>query len=74
MFTMILTLIILCCLFGLAFKLTGALLKACLWLIFLLPFGGIIIIFGLLCCCTLILIPVGITIIKAGMRILIPVG
>lgn len=65
-------LFILMILFGIAFKLTGALLKACLWLVFFLPVGLCLGILGIICCCTLILIPVGLGLFKACFRMIIP--
>lgn len=72
MITFIICLILLSGLFGIAFKLTGAVLKACLWMFILLPLGVTLCAIGLACCCTLILIPVGIMLFKAGGRVIIP--
>lgn len=69
---LILILFVLTCLFGVAFKLTGAVLKACLYLLLLWPLGLMLWILGLVCCCTLILIPVGILLFKAGFHIMVP--
>ena len=70
--TLILILLILTALFGLAFKLTGALLKACLYLFILWPLGLCLWALGVVCCCTLILIPVGILLFKAGFHVMVP--
>ena len=59
-------------LFGIAYKITGAILKACVWLLILLPIGLILSGVGVIFCCTIILIPVGIGIIKAGIRMILP--
>ena len=67
MISFILCLLLLTILFGIAYKITGAILKACVWLLILLPIG--LILSG---CCTIILIPVGIGIIKAGIRMILP--
>ncbi|MCI5493772.1 MAG: hypothetical protein MR425_06550 [Lachnospiraceae bacterium] len=72
MITIIFCLFILTLLLGLAFKLTGALLKACLWLFVFVPVGLFLACLGILCCCTLILIPVGISLLKTCMRVIIP--
>lgn len=72
MITAIICFIILSALFGLAFKITGALLKAILWLCIFLPVGLALLGLGIACCCTLILIPVGIILFKAGARVIIP--
>lgn len=58
--------------FGIAFKITGALLKACVWLFLFLPVGLILWAIGVACCCTLVLIPVGVMLFKAGARVIIP--
>ena len=56
----------------LGFKLTGAIFSACFWLFIEVPLavaaGGI----GLICCCTIILVPVGIWFFKTGFKLLIP--
>ena len=65
MISFILCLLLLTILFGIAYKITGAILKACVWLLILLRVGVIF-------CCTIILIPVGIGIIKAGIRMILP--
>lgn len=54
------------------FKITGAVLKACVWLIIEVPIALVIWGVALVCCCTLILIPIGIKLFGAGLRILIP--
>ena len=72
MISFIICLLILTILFGLAFKLTGALLKACFWLFISLPIGLVLGGLGIVCCCTIILIPVGIGLFKAGIHVIIP--
>ena len=69
MISFILCLLLLTILFGIAYKITGAILKACVWL---LPIGLILSGVGVIFCCTIILIPVGIGIIKAGIRMILP--
>lgn len=54
------------------FKLTGALLAACFWLCIKIPLAVISFALGLVCCCTIILIPIGLFLFKAGIRFLIP--
>ena len=56
----------------LGFKLTGALLTACFWLFIEVPLSLIMWGIGLACCCTLILIPVGIWLFKNGFKLLVP--
>ena len=72
MVTFLICLAIITVLFGVAFKITGALLKACFWEIIFLPVGLLLLSLGIAFCCTIILIPVGIGIMKAGMRVIIP--
>ena len=71
MITFIICLILLSGLFSIAFKLTGAVLKACLWMCIFLPLGLMLCAIGLALCCTLILIPVGIMLFKVGGRLII---
>lgn len=72
MIATIIYLAVLMALFGLAFRITGALLKACLWLFVLLPIAFILWGIALVCCCTLLLIPVGVWLFKAGASLLTP--
>ena len=72
LFLAILILALLTFLLGLAFKLTGAVLKAVLWVFIFLPIALVLWAFAVVCCCTLILIPVGVFLFKAGMKLLIP--
>ena len=72
MISFILCLLLLTILFGIAYKITGAILKACVWLLILLPIGLILSGVGVIFCCTIIFIPVGIGIIKAGIRMILP--
>lgn len=59
-------------LIGFAFRFTGTVLSAIGWLVFRLPLALICCIIGLICCCTLILIPVGIGLFKTGGRMVTP--
>ncbi len=56
----------------LGFAITGALLKACLWLFILLPIGLVLCVLGLALCCTLILIPIGAKLFTAGLHVILP--
>lgn len=71
-FLFILILAILTFLLWLGFKITGALLSACIWLFILLPLSLAVMLLGLVLCCTIILIPVGIGLLKMGCRMLMP--
>lgn len=72
MLTFIILMAILSGLFWLGFKMTGALLKACIWLFILVPLAIGIWGIALLCCCTLILLPIGIRLFVAGVRVIVP--
>ncbi len=71
MIELILVLGILSLFFGGAYMITGALLKAIIWLCVLVPIALLLWGIGLVCCCTLILIPVGIKLFAAGCRVLV---
>lgn len=71
MIELILVLGILSLFFGGAYLITGALLKAIVWLFVLVPIALFLWGIGLACCCTLILIPVGIKLFFAGCRVLV---
>ena len=70
MITFMICLFLLSLLFGLAWKLTGALFKACLWLFILLPVGLLLWGIGMVCCCTILLIPLGIGLFKVGTQVM----
>ena len=72
MLTFMICLVILAVLFWLGFAITGALLKACLWLFILLPIGLALCVLGLALCCTLILIPIGAKLFTAGPHVILP--
>jgi len=56
----------------LGFHLTGALLSACIWLFVEVPLAFCSWGIGLLLCCTIILIPVGLWFFKTGFKLLLP--
>ena len=62
--------IILGAVFGLAFSITGALIGALLWMV-KLPAALALWTVGIVCCCTIILIPVGLLLFKTGSILLI---
>ena len=70
MIALIFSLTLLCGLFSLAYHLTGALLAALVWLCLRLPLAMIVALIGILCCMTLLLIPVGLKLLRAAGRIL----
>lgn len=59
MIEIFITLVILTFLFWLGFHITGALLSAVVWLFFKLPVTIIVACIGLVCCITILLIPIG---------------
>lgn len=71
MFEFIFVLVVFSMFFGGAYFITGALLKAVVWLFVLVPITLVLWGIGLACCCTLILIPVGIKLFTAGCRVLL---
>lgn len=64
-FIVICIVVIIGALFGLAFQLTGAILLALLWML-KLPLVLAMWVLGAACCCTIILIPVGLFLFKTG--------
>lgn len=70
------TLLILLCVFGLIFgiglKITGLLLGALIWACVKLPIACILFAIGIVCCCTIILIPAGIGLFKSAAAVLFP--
>ncbi len=64
--------IVLCALLWVAFKLTGAILEACFWLLIQVPLALVFWILGIALCCTLLLIPVGKWSFRLGSRIIKP--
>ena len=73
MFGFLLTVVFTMFLLWIGFKLTGALITACLWLMIGLPVSIVMLVLGGLLCCTIILIPLGLICMKAGMFFLVPV-
>lgn len=72
MLVFLIGLALLSCLLWLGFKLTGALLSACIWLFVEVPLSFAVWGIGLACCCTIILIPVGLWLFKTGFKLLVP--
>lgn len=66
----IIVLAILTGLFWLGFHITGALLSAAFWLFVKLPLALIVFCLGIVCCVTLLLIPIGIKCFGLAVRIL----
>ena len=60
--------LILLCRIG--FYVTGAFLSMILWVVFKLPLALFLMLIGILFCCTLILIPLGIACFKGAINIL----
>ena len=72
MFEILFVLFLLTGMLWLGFKLTGAVLMAGVWLFVEVPLSLLALAIGLACCCTVILIPVGMWFFKVGLRLLIP--
>lgn len=70
MFEFIVGIGVLCVLFFVGYKVTGALFKALIWLCILLPIALFLWGIAILCCCTLVLIPIGLKLFKFGTGIL----
>lgn len=72
MITLIVTLFIIMVLLRIGWMLTGMLLGTLIWVCFRLPIGLVLLLLGVLLCCTLILIPIGKVLIKWGVAMIIP--
>ncbi len=72
MITFLIVLAILCVIFWIGFKLTGAVFKVGWWMFIELPIAIILFCFGAVFCCTILLIPVGIWLFKTGFRLMVP--
>lgn len=66
----IIALAILTGLFWLGYHVTGALLSAAIWLFIKLPLAIIVFCLGIVCCVTLLLIPIGLKCFSLAGRIL----
>ncbi len=66
----IVILAVLALLFGIGYIVTGVILKALIWLGVLLPISILLFGLGIICCCTIILIPVGLKLFEAALHIL----
>ena len=73
MISLFLTVLFTVFLLWIGFKLTGAILTACLWLMIGLPVSLVMLTLGGILCCTVILIPLGLLCMRAGMFFLVPV-
>jgi len=58
-------------LFWLGFIITGTLLSTAMWIMVKLPLAIIVFVIGVLCCLTLLLIPVGLKCFKLALRIVL---
>ena len=68
----LLGLIILTGLFWIGFKIMDTLLAICLWLFLQVPLGVLTGMWGLFFCCTIICIPLGLRLLKMGLKLVIP--
>lgn len=72
MITFFVSLLLLCVLFGIGFSITGLLIGTVFWVAVRLPLSIMCFAVGLVCCVTIILIPLGILLFKLGIRLLLP--
>ena len=70
MLTLMICFLVLAVLFFVGIVLTGAIVGALIWMI-KLPVAVIMFVIGAVCCCTIILIPVGLILFRTGGAILI---
>ncbi|MDD3238760.1 MAG: hypothetical protein PHW47_01465 [Lachnospira sp.] len=63
---------ILALIFWIGFHIFGAALLVFGWMFIKIPIAFVVFILGLVCCCTLILIPIGFMLFKLGVHLLIP--
>lgn len=68
----ILIILVLCLFFGVGFSITGLFFATLIWLFVKLPVSIILFVAGIICCCTIILIPVGAALIKFATVLFIP--
>lgn len=66
----VLSIVILIFLLSLILKLTGLVAKGLIWLCVLLPIVAVLWSLAIVCCATIILIPVGLWLFRAGIRLL----
>ncbi|MDO5573708.1 MAG: hypothetical protein Q4G60_06990 [bacterium] len=69
---MTVALIFLVLMIWIGFKLTGAVFGALIWLFIKLPIALVLIALGIVCCCTIILIPVGVGLFKSAGWLMMP--
>lgn len=55
-----------------SFKITGALFAILLWVVIKLPLAILMWVVGIVCCCTILLIPLGVGCFKSGLRLAVP--
>ena len=72
MLTLIMILGFMTALLWISFKVTGALFTLAIWLFIKVPLALILGVIGVLCCVTILLIPLGAGCIKLAFRLLIP--
>lgn len=69
---MLFILLLLCVLFWIGFKITGVILGAIFWLTVELPVSLLLWSLGLVCCCTILLIPLGLKFFAWGAHVMVP--
>ena len=68
--SLIILMLLLVTMFGIGLSITGAIIKAVVWMTIILPVGLFLWGCGLVFCCTLILIPVGLRLFWTGFRVI----
>lgn len=61
---------LLCLVLKLVFKLTGALVSLAFWIFVKLPVGVLLVVLGIVLCCTLLLIPIGKRVFQSGIKMI----
>ncbi|MDO4513571.1 MAG: hypothetical protein Q4B72_05995 [Lachnospiraceae bacterium] len=73
MITLFFMVLFFCFMIALGVHLTGAFLMALVWLFVRLPLSLVLLAVGIVLCCTIILIPLGVMMIRGGCRLMMPV-
>lgn len=55
----------------LGYNLVGSLLRLCIWIFLVIPSVAFLWLLALICCCTIILIPVGVLLFRWGVRLFV---
>lgn len=72
MISLFIGLVILFAMLWLGYKVTGVLIMAFIWLFIKLPIAVVLFALALVCCCTIILIPVAGSLFKTSVKLAVP--